>query len=222
MKCLSYLLLLLCLVCTAGSFAQDSEDTYTDYPAYRPFQMLDTPRAQLGVFGATMPFIRQQSFGLGADVKLRITHAFSLGLGGLVTGRKVDPKFGYNIGEAKLLYYDLSIYPEFTLYKNKGLEAAVRLYTGFSSFNLSDNSIKETYWWYDEYGFAYEGERALPVANNYFLRIAPAFAVSYRITRDISIEASGSYSMFFGQAKYAHRNDFNNYVLQLGIRVDMD
>lgn len=222
MKRLPYLLLLFGLCLSVTGFAQDNDDSYTDYTAYKPFQLLDTPRAQLGIFAATMPFIRQQSFGLGADAKLRITNSFSLGVSGLVTGRNVDPKFGYNIGEAKLLYYDVSIFPEFTLYRNKGLEAGIRLYTGFSGFNLSDNSIKEKYIWYDEYGFAYEGERALPVANNYFLRIAPAFTVSYRVARNVSIEASGSYSMFFGQAKYAHRSDFNNYVLQLGIRVDMD
>lgn len=220
MKRLLYLLLLLTF--SLPGFAQDHDDTYTDYPAFRPFELLDTPRAQIGLFAATMPFIRQQSFGGGGDVKLKITNAFSLGVSGLVTGRTVEPKFGYNIGEAKLVYYDISVFPEFTLYHNRGLEAAVRLYTGFSAFNLADNSIKEKYWYYDEYGFEYEGERALPIANNYFLRVAPAFVVSYRVARDVSIEASGSYSMFFGQAKYAHRSDFNNYVLQLGVRIDMD
>lgn len=222
MKRLLYFLLLLGISGPLSSFAQDNNDEYTDYPSYKPFQLLDTPKTQLGIFAVTMPFMRQQSFGVAADIKIRLANSFSLGLSGLVTGRKVDPKFGYNIGEAKLLYYDVSVFPEFTLYKNRGLEAAFRLYAGFSGFNLSDNSIKEKYWWYDEYGNAYEGERALPVANNYFLRIAPAFAVSYRVARDVSIEASGSYSMFFGAAQYAHRSDFNNYVLQLGIRVDME
>ncbi len=141
MKRLPYLLLLFGLCFTTAIFAQDND--YDDGHNDKPFQMLDTPRAQLGIFAATMPFIRQQSFGLGADIKAQLTHAFSLGLSGLVTGRKVEPKFGYNIGEAKLLYYDVSIYPEFTLYKHKGPEAGIRLYTGFSAFNLSDNSIKE-------------------------------------------------------------------------------
>ncbi len=216
MKRLFYLLLLLSALSGSRVSAQGNDLNY------HPFRVLDTPRASLGIFAASMPFMRQQSFGLGADVKMNITPMFSLGLSGLVTGRKVDPKFGYNIGEAKLLYYDISLFPEFTLYRNKGLEAAVRLYAGFSGFNLSDNSIRETYWWYDEYGYAYQGERALPIANNYFLRIAPAFAVSYRVARDVSLEASGSYSMFFGQATYAHRSDFNNYVVQLGVRVDID
>lgn len=216
MKRLFYLLILLSTLNSSAVYAQGND--LSD----QPFRVLDTPRASLGIFAATMPFIRQQSFGLGADMKLNITPMFSMGISGLVTGRKVDPKFGYNIGEAKLLYYDISLFPELTLYRNRGLEAAVRLYAGFSAFNLSDNSIRETYWWYDEYGNAYQGERALPIANNYFLRLAPAFAVSYRVARDVRLEASGSYSMFFGEATYAHRSDFNNYVFQLGVRVAID
>ncbi len=70
----------------------------------KPFQMLDTPRAQLGHICRDHAFYPPAVFRPGCRHQSTTTPiAFSLGLSGLVTGRKVEPKFGYNIGEAKLL-----------------------------------------------------------------------------------------------------------------------
>jgi hypothetical protein len=235
MKYLTYLLLPLFLCLATSSFAQQEEtalpdDTDTAYAEdYEEiaesrngfFQFLDTPRGQLGLYLATSPFIRQQSFGGGFDVQGWFTNNYALGLSLVLTGRKVDPKFGYDIGEARLVYYDISLFQELMVYQQKRMEAGIRLYTGVSVFSLSDNSIMETVWVYDENGYGYEVERPLPIASNIFFKVAPAFVLRYRVAKNIHIEGNAGYNFLIGRAKYGTRGDFNNYILQLGIKVDV-
>lgn len=214
------------LFITLATYAQatDSNDnageTYSQQSS--PFQPLDSIKGQIGLFALTTPFMQQQSFGGGIDVQAWYTDNLSVGLSASVAGRKVTPTFGYAIGQSLLTYYDISLLNEYKVQQWGRLEAAVRLYTGFAAFHLADNSIKVPYTWYDEYGFAYEGEKALPVENNYFFRVAPAFVLRYRVGARVMIEGSAAYNFFIGNARFGRSKDFNNYVAQLGVKIDLD
>lgn len=199
----------------------DDESGYISYEDRSPFRLLDSVQPRLGAYLATTPFFTQQSFGAGLDLSVRYTNNLSAGISLTATGRNVKPDFGYNIGESKLMYYDLSLFNEAELYRQHGLEVAFRLYTGLSVFHLADNSIKERYWWYDDYGNQFEGERALSIAYNYFLRIEPALVLRYRLSYTVMIEGNAGYNFFAGKAKFGQRSDFDNYQLQLGIKVDL-
>jgi hypothetical protein len=234
MKCFKFLLLPFLLFFNTIGFAQEDqnqpideaiyedESVYLDYNKHDPFRMLDTANLSFGIYGASIPFFGQQSFGGGIDFQAGYTNNLSIGLSLTATGRKVDSKFGYNIGESLLIYYDISLYNEFKVLQWKRFEAAVRLNAGFAVFHLADNSIREKYVWYDEYGIPYEGERALSIANNNFFKVAPAFSLKYEIVYHIAIEANVAYNFYFGNPKYGTRSDFNNYMLQLGMRVDIN
>lgn len=198
----------------------DTGDTYSEPSS--PFHPLDSIKGQIGLFALTTPFMQQQSFGGGIDIQAWYTNNLSVGLSVGVAGRKVTPTFGYAIGQSLLTYYDISLLNEYKIQQWGRLEAAVRLYTGFAVFHLADNSIKVPYTWYDEYGFAYEGEKALPVENNYFFRVAPAFALRYRVASRVMIEGSTAYNFFIGNARFGRSRDFNNYVVQLGVKIDFD
>lgn len=193
-----------------------SYDEYT-----RPFRLLDTPQVQLGAHLITTPFFTERSFGASLDVMLRITNNFSSGIAGSFTGRRISPTFGYLIGDARMTMYDLSWINELNIVQVNSFQVAARLSSGWTRFALADNSIKERYWVWTEYG-GYETERALPVDRNDFFKVAPGLALRYRITRDVQIEASGYYNFYIGDARFGKRIDFNNYVAQVGIRVDID
>jgi hypothetical protein len=235
MKCFKLLLLPFSLFFITNSFAQENQDQivneevyeddiYLDYRKQDPFRLLDTTTATMsfGIYLASLPFIDQQSFGGGFYYQVKYTNNLSAGLSFAITGRKVSPTFGYNIGESRLMYYDVSLYNELKVLQWKRFEAAVRLNTGFSVFHLADNSIREKYVWYDEYGIPYEAERPLSIANNNFFKIGPAFSLKYKIAYHIAIEASAAYNFYIGNAKYGNRSDFNNYMLQLGMKFDLN
>jgi hypothetical protein len=93
---------------------------------------------------------------------------------------------------------------------------------GYATFRLSDNSIKEKYFWYDEYGNEYEGERALPIETNKFFKVAPVLYLRYHVARYIAIEASSGYNFYVGDVQYGRKADFNNYMLQLGLKFDLN
>ncbi len=229
MKSLKFILLPFLLLAATASFAQETdstvaeeivfEDEHLDYKSYDMFRILEYPKWQVGLFAASTPFMAQQSFGGGLDAQVWYTNNLSAGLSLGMTGRKITPTFGYYIGQSVLTYYDISLFNEFKLTQWHGFEAAFRLYTGFSSFHLADNTIKEKYTWYDEYGFAYEGERAVTVAKNAFLRVAPAMVIRYNINRNVAIEGSAAYNFFVGGPNFGKNSDFNNYQLQLGVKV---
>ncbi len=231
MRKLSFILLPFLLLTATLSFAQESDSTddtvyedeseYIDYKSHDMFRLLDTLEGQIGVYLASTPFMGQQSFGGGLDLQGWYTNSFAAGISLTITGRKVSPTFGYDIGQSLLTYYDISLFNEFKMLQRHRFEAAFRLYTGVSIFHLADNTIKERYTWYDEYGFAYEGERALPIANNVFMRVAPAFVLRYRVSRNVMIEGSAAYNFFVGGPKFGQLNDFNNYQLQLGIKANL-
>lgn len=235
MKCFKLLLISFSLFFITSSFAQENQkqivdevvyqdDVSLDYRKQDAFRLLDSTTAtlSLGIYVASMPFISQQSFGGGLDFQAKYTNNLSAGLSFTITSRKVDPTFGYNIGESLLMYYDVSLYNEFKVLQWKRLEAAVRLNTGFAVFHLADNSIQEKYVWYDEYGIPYEGERALSIANNNFFKVAPVFSLKYQIAYHVAIEANVAYNFYIGNAKYGERSDFNNYMLQFGMKFDLN
>ncbi|MFA6059741.1 MAG: hypothetical protein WC756_16155 [Taibaiella sp.] len=235
MKCFKILLLPLSLFFITNSSAQENQDqaidtavykddVYLDYRNQDAFRLLDNTTTTLGfgVYLASMPFISQQSFGGGLDFQAKYTNNLSAGLSFTITSRKVDSTFGYNIGESLLMYYDLSLYNELQVLQWKRLKAAIRLNTGFAVFHLADNSIQEKYVWYDEYGIPYEGERALSIANNNFFKVAPAFSLKYEIAYHVAIEANATYNFYIGNAKYGERSDFNNYMLQFGMKFDLN
>lgn len=230
MKKIFYVLMPLFLLAAGRATAQedqteatnfDDESGYISYEDRSPFRLLDSVQPRLGVFLATTPFFTQQSFGAGLDLSIRYTNNLSVGFSFAATGRNVKPDFGYNIGESKLMFYDISLFNELEVYKQRRLEVALRLYTGLSVFHLADNSIKERYWWYDDYGNQFEGERALPIANNYFFRVEPALVLRYRLSYNILIEGNAGYNFFAGKAKFGQRNNFDNYLIQLGIKADL-
>lgn len=43
------------------------------------------------------------------------------------------------------------------------------------------------------YGNEYEGERALPVASNHLLKLAPALILKYQVSYAVTIEAGTAY-----------------------------
>ncbi|WP_118975959.1 hypothetical protein [Taibaiella koreensis] len=226
MKSFTYILFPLFFLALAAN-AQDETNTpdgdeYVNYRQHNTFRLLEHPRTQTGIHGVTTPFMKQQSFGASVDMQTWYTEDLSVGLSFTITGRKVTPSFGYAIGQPLLTYYDISLFNEFKVQQWGRLQAAVRLYTGFAAFHLADNSIQVPYTWYDENGFAYEGERALSIDNNYFMRVAPAFVLRYSITPGIQIEGSAAYNFFIGNAHFGSSKDFNNYMAQLGVRVDIN
>jgi hypothetical protein len=197
---------------------QFDEDQYMDYNKFQPFQFLEHANFGLGISALTMPFLHQQAYGLGLDFQAFYTNSFAVGVSISMAGRKVDPKFGYNIGESKLFYIDLSLYNEAKLLQWRRFSLATRLNMGYAAFHLSDNSIKEKYTWYDENGIPYEGERALPIAANKFFKLAPALHLRYQIAYQVVIEASAAYNWYIGDTQFGHNADFNNYMLQLGLK----
>ncbi len=230
------LLSLLALLSTAHAQATDTaaytdtaiyaddyqaEDEYTDYEQHNMFRPLDSLKGQMGFFALTTPFMQQQSYGGGLDLQAWYTDNLSIGISLSASGRKVTPTFGYAIGQSQLTYYDISLFNEFKVQQWNRLEAGLRLYTGFSAFHLADKSIMVPYTWYDEYGIAYEGEKPLPIDNNYFLRVAPAFVLRYRVHSHVLIEGSMAYNFFIGNARFGSSKDFSNYVVQLGVKIDM-
>jgi hypothetical protein len=235
MKCLTFLLIPL-LLFTNSVFAQEDtdpdpetveevqieENAYIDYKTQDPFRFLETLDLNLGLYAATMPFINQQAFGGGIDFQIGYTNSCSVGLSFTMMGRKVDPKFGYNIGESKLQYLEFNLYNEIKVLEWRRLQTAIRLNMGYATFRLSDNSIKEKYFWYDEYGNEYEGERALPIETNKFFKVAPVLYLRYHVARYIAIEASAGYNFYVGDVQYGRKADFNNYMLQLGLKFDLN
>lgn len=235
MKCRTFLLIPL-LLFAYTSFAQEDaeqdqdaeeevyieENTFIDYKTRNPFRLLDYLDIDMGLYAATMPFINQQAFGGGLDLRIGYTNNCFVGLSLAMMGRKVDPKFGYNIGESKLQYFEVNLYNEIKVLQWRRLEAAIRLNTGYAAFKLSDNTIKEKYYWYDEYGNAYEGERALPIETNKFFKVAPVLYLRYRVAPHVAIEASAAYNFYIGDARYGRNADFNNYMTQLGVKFDIN
>lgn len=232
MKSLRFILLPFLLLTTALSFGQESDSTdeeaqeiiYEDeslsYKTLDMFRILQQPKGQVGLFLTTTPFMTQQSFGGGIDGQLWYTNNLAMGLSLGITGRKVTPDFGYIIGQSVLTYYDFSLFNEFKMMQWHGFEAAFRLYTGWTGFHLADNTLKEKYTWYDEYGFAYEGERNVTIARNNFLRVAPALVLRYAFDRHVLLEAGAAYNFFIGGPNFGMNSDFNNYQLQLGIKIN--
>lgn len=235
MKCLTFLLIPLLLL-TNNGFAQEDadqdqeteeevyieENAFIDYKTRNSFRFLESLDLDLGLYAATMPFINQQAFGGGLDFQIGYTNNCSVGLSLTMMGRKVDPKFGYNIGESKLQYLELNLYNEIKVLEWRRLETAIRLNTGYAAFKLSDNSIKEKYWWYDEYGNEYEGERALAIETNKFFKVAPVLYLRYHVARYVAIEASAAYNFYIGDAQYGRNADFNHYMMQLGVKFDLN
>lgn len=199
----------------------EDESGYIDYRSNDAFRLLDTLRGQLGIYALTMPFINQQAFGGGIDMAAWYTNNCAVGISMEFSWRGVNADFGYNIGQARILHYDFSLFNELKLTQWQGLEVATRLYTGYSAFNLDDKSVKVPSTWYDEYGNAYEGEEPLRVATNRYMRIAPAAVLRYHLSRNFMLEGSAVYNFFIGQTNFGHRNDFNNYQLHFGIKCNL-
>lgn len=234
MKCYTFLLIPFLLL-TNNGFAQEEadpdqetveevqieENAYIDYKTQNPFRLLETLDLNLGLYAATMPFMSQQAFGGGLDFQIGYTNNCSVGLSLAMMGRKVDPKFGYNIGESQLQYFELNLYNEIKVLEWRRLQAAIRLNTGYAAFKLSDNSVKEKYFWYDEYGNEYEGERTLPIATNKFFKVEPVLYLRYKVAYRVAIEGSAGYNFYIGDTHYGRNTDFNNYLLQLGVKFDL-
>jgi len=202
--------------------ASDYDDQYISYAEEtKPFRVLDSLSGYIGIYAATIPFFKQQSFGIGMEGLFRVTTNFSTGLSLAVTGRRITPDFGYTIGDARMTFADLSWLNELTLLHKNNFEIGARIALGWAGYMLADNSIKERYWVWTDYG-GYEAERALQVAGNNFFKLAPGMAIRYRLGKSIQLEANGAYNFYFGNAAFGDRADFNNYVLQLGIKVDVD
>jgi len=219
-------LLLLCLAFCSYSLSAQEEDLYTEYDDqyidYReetkPFRFLDSPMTRFGIYVVTTPFFKQQAFGFGFDGQLQITNNFSTGLSLTAASRRISPDFGYTIGDARMTFGDISWLNELTLIQENNIEIGARAALGWVSYMLRDNSIRERYWVWTEYG-GYEAEQALLVADNKFFKLAPGLAVRYRLGKDIQLEANGAYNFYFGNTDFGNRVTFNNYVLQLGIKI---
>lgn len=203
-----------------ADYSIDGEQYFSYEEESRPFRLLDTPLIQLGIYAASTPFFKQQSFGFGMDGQLWITNNFATGISFMVTGRRITPDFGYTIGDARMTFADISWLNELTVLNDNNLEVGARVSMGWAGYMLADNSIKERYWVWTEYG-GYEAERALPVADNNFFKLAPGIALRYRIDKDVLLEANGAYNFYFGNTTFGNRVTFNNYILQLGIKINI-
>lgn len=223
---MKYILLLLCLTLFGYSLSAQEGDLYTEYDDQyinyeketKPFRFLDSPMTRFGVYAVTTPFFQQQAFGFGIDAQLQITNNFSTGFSLTAASRKISPDFGYTIGEARMTFGDISWLNELTLIQENNFEIGVRVALGWASYMLRDNSIKERYWVWTEYG-GYEAEQPLLVAHNKFFKLAPGLALRYRLGKDIQLEANGAYNFYFGNTTFGNRVTFNNYIVQLGIKI---
>jgi hypothetical protein len=188
-------------------------DVYIDYGSNK----LDTPALGIGLNLATMSMGHQQAFGGGLSFKLnyRTNRAFGLSLDFLQG--KTHEDYGYIVGEPQLSHWNLNAFYDYAFLTTPRFQAAFRMNAGVSGFSLQDNSIKESYSWYDEYGNEYEGERAVTVKKNLFLRIAPSINLNYKLSRNIAVEAQAGYDFYIGNANFGTTSQFNNYMIGTGI-----
>jgi hypothetical protein len=201
-----------------NSFAADNPYAEASRELCEEEAISKNPPLNLSLYALHMPFLNQPAFGAGFSMAGNYASEGALGLNLNVAGRNITRDFGYEIGEARLTYFDISLFHEYRLQQWNRLSVAFNLYAGLASFRLSDNSIKEKYTWVDEYGITYEGERALPVENNYYMRIAPAANLRYQLSPQIDVEASGVYNFYAGGSRYGRTFEFNGYMVQLGLR----
>lgn len=192
---------------------EEPEEVFIDYSTTK----LDTPIYSLGLNIITMPLGRRQAFGGGISgkINLRTNQAFGIDIDYM--GSSIDEDYGYIVGEPKLLHWNVSAFYEYTFLMERNFQASFRMYAGVSGFNLKDDSIKEIYTWYDEYGNAYQDERAITIDKNIFLRLAPGINLNYKITPNISIEAQGTYDFYIGNPNFGKISQFNNYMIGAGI-----
>ena len=189
------------------------EEAYVDYASNK----LDTPVFSLGLQALTMPMGNKQAFGGGisAKVNTRTNRAFGLSLDYL--GNSVDEDYGYIVGDPKLAHWNISAFYEYTFLMDSHFQASFRMNVGVSGFSLKDDSIKEIYTWYDEYGNAYEGERAITIDKNIFLRLAPAINLNYKVSKNIALEAQAGYDFYVGGPNFGKISQFNNYMIGAGL-----
>lgn len=204
------------------TYIEDVDDTttndiYDEYPVNS--NRLDTPVFNLGLYGLSMPFNKQQAFGAGLSLKMNYRTDRAVGVYLDVLGRGISEDYGYIVGEPKLLHWNVGLFYDYTFFMMYGFQASVRMNAGVSGFNLKDNSLKEIYTWYDEYGNAYEGERAVTVDENVFLRIAPAIDLSYKLSKSVSLEGMASYDFYIGNPNFGKIQQFNNYMVGLGLLI---
>jgi len=202
---------------TYNEDTEETNDAYDEYPVSN--NKLDTPIFSLGLYGLSMPFNKQQAFGAGINFKMnyRTDRAFGIHLD--VLGRGIDEDYGYIVGDPKLLHWNVGLFYDYTFFATRNFLASVRMNAGVSGFNLKDNSLREIYTWYDEWGNAYEGERAVTVDQNVFLRIAPAIDLTYRLSRSVALEGMASYDFYIGDPSFGKIQQFNNYMVGLGLLI---
>jgi len=206
---------------TPDTLLYEDESCTVSYRENDMFRLLKEPMGQIGLHFLHTPLMKQQAFGIAFDLTARYTQNLAAGLSLSFASRKIVADFGYMLGEPLLNYFDISLFNEFRFVQWHGLDLGLRLNTGYSTFRLCDNSVKETYTWYDEFGNAYEGESPLSVASNSFMRIAPELMVQYHFTRGLAAEAGAAYNFFLGSPRFGHNSDFRNYQLRLGLKVDL-
>jgi hypothetical protein len=202
----------------------DSNDTEEVYDSYtEPSNNLDTPIFSIGLYALSMPFNQQQqAFGGGISLKMNYKTNRAIGLHLDILGRGIDENYGYVVGAPTLLHWNIGAFYEYTFLQEHNLQASFRMNAGISGFSLKDNSIKEVYMWYDEYGNAYEGERAVTVDENIFFRVAPAIDLNYKISKSVSLEGMASYDFYIGNPSFGKIPQFNNYMLGLGLLITIN
>lgn len=198
----------------------DTAEVYDEYPVNST--RLDTPVFNLGLYALSMPFNKQQAFGAGISFKMNYRTDRAIGVYLEMLGRGIDEDYGYIVGDPKLLHWNVGLFYDYTFFATRNFLASVRINAGVSGFNLKDNSIRELYVWYDEYGNAYEGERAVTVDENIFLRIAPAIDLNYKLSRSVSLEGIASYDFYIGNPNFGKMQQFNNYMVGLGLLININ
>ncbi|KAA5534438.1 hypothetical protein F0919_07375 [Taibaiella lutea] len=195
----------------------ETEEVYNDYSTSTT--KLDTPIFNIGLYALSMPFNQQQAFGGGISLKMNYRTNRAVGLHLDVLGRGIDEDYGYIVGDPTLLHWNVGAFYEYTFLQEHNFQASFRMNAGVSGFSLKDNSIREVYTWYDEYGNAYEGERAVTVDENIFLRIAPAINLDYKISNSVALEGMTSYDFYVGNPSFGKIAQFNNYMIGLGVVI---
>lgn len=195
----------------------ETDEVYNDYPVNN--SKLDTPVFSIGLYALSMPFNKQQAFGGGLSLKMNYRTDRAIGIYLDVLGRGVDEDYGYIVGEPKLIHWNVGLFYEYTFFMKQNFQASVRMNAGVSGFNLKDNSLKEIYTWYDEWGNAYEGERAVTVDENIFLRIAPAIDLTYKLSKSVALEGMAAYDFYIGNPGFGKIQQFNNYMVGLGLLI---
>lgn len=204
-----------------NEYAEDwtEEDASLSYHDFRKFNFRSPFfKTSLGLYATTLPQTNYPLWGGGAYISTTLSHNLSLGLDLNAHYGKVKHDFNFVNYDPQLTLFAFSGFAEYGMFVYGNFSSALRLTAGYASATLADASQREIYFWTDEYGIEHQGERALVLAKNNMARLSPSLQMRYRLGRKVSIDGAAGYLFHLGDLNFGNRQDFNTYMLQLGIQ----